>query len=72
MSNVKKQFGENLRLKRKSAGLSQEQLAYASGLDRSYVGKVERGQVNVTLETICILANTLSCSPKDLIPEDTA
>lgn len=70
MIDVKKQFGENLRLKRRSVGLSQEQLAYASGLDRSYVGKIERGQVNVTIERVYILARTIGCSPKDLIPED--
>ena len=44
-------------------------LAYASGIDRSYVGKIERGLVNVTLEKIFVLAECLQCSPKDLVPE---
>jgi len=70
MSDIKKQFGENLRRIRKARGFSQEQLAYTSGLDRSYVGKIERGQVNVTIEKICVLAKTLGCSPKEVLPEE--
>ncbi|WP_417521917.1 helix-turn-helix domain-containing protein [Marinobacter sp.] len=72
MSDIKKQFGENLRTIRKARGFSQEQLAYASGIDRSYVGKMERGQVNVTIEKVYVLAETLGCSPKELMPEVTA
>lgn len=70
MADVKKSFGENLRRVRKAKGFSQEQLAHASGLDRSYVGKIERGQVNLTIEKINVLAKTLSCSLKELVPEE--
>lgn len=70
MVDVKKKFGENLRVVRKAKGFSQEQLAYTAGLDRSYVGKMERGQVNVTIEKIYVLARTLSCSPKELVPDE--
>jgi len=68
MSEVKKQFGENLRQIRKSYGFSQEELAFASGIDRSYLGKIERGQVNLTIEKLYILAATIGCSPRELIP----
>lgn len=68
-SPVCEAFGQNLRLIRKSKGLSQERLAHESGIDRSYVGKIERGQANVTIEKIYIFANCLNCSPKDLIPD---
>lgn len=63
-------FGRNLRAIRKSKGLSQERLAHESGIDRSYVGRVERGEVNITIEKIYMLARCLMCSPKDLIPDD--
>ncbi|MBX2868817.1 MAG: helix-turn-helix domain-containing protein [Acidiferrobacterales bacterium] len=63
-------FGRNLRAIRKSKGFSQERLAHDAGIDRSYVGKVERGEVNITIEKIYILARCLKCSPKDLIPDD--
>ncbi len=69
MCDIKKKFGQNLRSVRKSKGFSQECLAYAAGIDRSYVGKIERGQVNLSIENLYLLAKTLGCSPKDLIPE---
>jgi transcriptional regulator with XRE-family HTH domain len=60
-------FGQNLRAIRKSKGFSQERLAYESGIDRSYVGKIERGQVNITIEKIYLLAGCLRCPPTELI-----
>ena len=66
-SPVCEAFGQNLRLIRKEKGYSQERLAHDSGIDRSYVGKVERGHVNITIEKIYTLAECLGCSPKNLI-----
>ena len=60
-------FGRNLRAIRKSKGCSQERLAHETGIDRSYVGKIERGEVNITIEKIYLLADHLQCSPKDLL-----
>lgn len=60
-------FGQNLRAIRKSKGFSQERLAHEAGIDRSYVGKIERGEVNITIEKIYLLADHLQCSPKDLL-----
>jgi transcriptional regulator with XRE-family HTH domain len=70
MCDIKKRFGQNLRTVRKSKGFSQEHLAYAAGIDRSYVGKMERGEVNLSIEKLYLLAKTIGCSPKDLVPED--
>ena len=39
-------FGRNLRAIRKSKGFSQERLAHETGIDRSYLGKIERGEVD--------------------------
>ena len=63
-------FGQNLRVIRKLKGFSQERLAYESGIDRSYLGKIERGQVNITISKIYKLAEGLACSPKELLPDD--
>ena len=60
-------FGRNLRAIRKSKGFSQERLAHETGIYRSYVGKIERGEVNITIEKIYLLADHLQCSPKDLL-----
>jgi len=60
-------FGGNLRRIRLAAGLSQEELAHLSGLDRTYVGSVERGERNISLDNIWLLADTLSVQPAELI-----
>lgn len=63
------EFGRRLRQLRTEQGLSQEALALASGLDRSYVGGVERGERNVSLVNIYKLARALRLLPKDLFSE---
>lgn len=60
-------FGDNVRAARKTAGFSQEGFAFHCGLDRSYVGQVERGEKNVTLKTIVILAGSLELEPAVLL-----
>lgn len=60
-------FGERVAHLRKEKGLSQERLALESGLARSYLGGVERGQRNIALINICRLAETLSVSPAELL-----
>lgn len=61
-------FGKLLREKRQALGISQEELAFRSGLHRTYVGSVERGERNLSLENIFVFAKALHCHPKDLIP----
>lgn len=50
-------------------GMSQEGLADLAGLHRTYVSSVERGERNVTLETIDKLAKALGISTSKLIPD---
>jgi len=64
--NVKSAFGHRLRELRRIRGWSQEEFALRVGLDRSYVGGVERGERNVSLENICLLAAALEISPSEL------
>lgn len=63
-------FGRRLAALRKARGWSQEQLALESGLARSYLGGVERGQRNISLQNICRLASTLSVPPSALLEFD--
>lgn len=65
-------FGNRLVELRKARGWSQEQLALESGLARSYVGGVERGQRNISLLNICRLADSLSLSPAELLVFEAA
>jgi transcriptional regulator with XRE-family HTH domain len=60
-------FGRQLAELRRQAGMSQEALALESGLARSYLGSVERGQRNIALLNICRLAAALSLRPSDLL-----
>ncbi|TBT38946.1 XRE family transcriptional regulator [Vibrio parahaemolyticus] len=53
---------------RKSKGLSQDKLALLAEIDRSYVGRIERGEVNITLEKLYELAETLGCDVRELLP----
>jgi len=60
-------FGERVRELRKERGLSQEGLAHDAGLDRSYVGQIERGERNVTLDNIYRLAGALGVKAGSLL-----
>lgn len=60
-------FGQRLALLRKERGWSQERLALESGLARSYLGGVERGQRNIALLNILRLARSLECEPSQLL-----
>jgi transcriptional regulator with XRE-family HTH domain len=61
------QFGARVRTLRKAKELSQEQLAERTGLHRTYIGGIERGERNVSLINIVRLANALEVSPSDLL-----
>ncbi|MDO6613912.1 helix-turn-helix transcriptional regulator [Shewanella sp. 1_MG-2023] len=68
MSDLVKQFGDMLRLKRKDAGYSQEGFAAYVGIERGNYGKMERGLVNIKLETLYKLANALNCEFEEIMP----
>ncbi len=59
MSEIASIIGERLRSYRKRAGLSQEGLAEKAGLHNTYIGQLERGEKNATLESIEKVATAL-------------
>ena len=63
----KEVLARNVRRLRTATGLSQEELAVRSGLHRTYISSVERGQRNVSVENIFALAQALGCEPQDLL-----
>ncbi|MBB6429379.1 helix-turn-helix domain-containing protein [Algisphaera agarilytica] len=67
--DVKAKFGQRLRDIRNQMGWSQEHLAAVVGLDRSYVGGVERGERNISIENICKLAEALEINPAVLFEQ---
>jgi len=68
MSELTIQFGQLVRKYRKGKNMSQEQLALFCNMDRSYLRRIERGEVNPTLEKIYELAKALDVTAKDLLP----
>ncbi len=66
---VRKSFGLKVRMRRFEIGMTQEELAEKADLHPTYVGSVERGERNISLENIIALGHALSCSPRDLLPE---
>jgi transcriptional regulator with XRE-family HTH domain len=67
MSQLEKQFGQAVRAAREQKGWSQELLAEAANLNRSYLGEIERGLVTPSLATISKLAAGLGIAPSALI-----
>ena len=65
-SNILTRFGKRVRELRKSQGYSQESFAAECGLDRTYLGGIERGERNVALRNIGAIANALRISISEL------
>ena len=63
---VKKRFGARMRQLRKARKMSQEAVALKSGLDRSYLGQIERGESNVALINIHRIAEALEVEAGEL------
>ena len=68
MSELTVSFGSKVRDQRKLKKLSQEKLALLCNIDRSYMGRIERGEVNVTIEKVYELAKALEIDILDIMP----
>ena len=60
-------FGETVRSVRESAGVAQEALALIAEMDRSYLGRLERGEKQPSLDVVFRLAAALGVTPGDLV-----
>ena len=67
MQAIQKKVGATVRRLRNAKGRSQDLFADKTGLHRAHVGEIERGESNVTLQTLKILADTLGCRIVDLV-----
>jgi len=61
--------GKNLRRLRNRLGVSQDEFADLAGLHRAYIGAVERGERNITLDTLQRIAAALKVDPTELLRE---
>lgn len=60
-------LGAAVRARRAALALSQEALADYAEIDRSHMGKIERGERNVTFLNIVRIAKAIQCKPSDLL-----
>ena len=68
--DMRKIVGHNVRFLRESKLFSQESFATKSGFKRSYIGAIERGEVNITLLNLCQIADALGVHPGILLIEN--
>ena len=68
-SDIRKRFGAVVQDHRKARGYSQESFADACGLHRTYIGAIERGERNVSIDNIARIAETLGVQIADLFPD---
>jgi transcriptional regulator with XRE-family HTH domain len=66
MQGLEKRLGERVRRLRTKKGWTQDEFADLSGFHRAYIGTVERGETNVTLKNVQILAKTLGIKIAEL------
>lgn len=66
MSKLSKHVGVNIRNYRKNRGLTQEQLGELVDLPQSYIGGIERGEKNISLETLERIVKNLRVEPSNL------
>ena len=70
MSNkIIKVFGKNLKKFRKKRNLTQEELAFKANLNRTYIGRIERGERNISLAVAERIANALQIDIKEFFTE---
>ena len=69
VSDARKVFASRLRQIRQAKDLSQEELADRAGLHRTYVGSVERGERNISIDNMECLANALEIDIIELLKE---
>jgi transcriptional regulator with XRE-family HTH domain len=66
VTKIRKAFGQQVRDLRLARGYSQETFADAAGLHRTYIGSIERGEQNVSIDNIAKIAKTLGISLREL------
>jgi transcriptional regulator with XRE-family HTH domain len=67
VQSARQRLATNLRVRRKQRGISQERLADLAGLHRTYVGSIERGERNVSIDNIERLAVALGLEVVELL-----
>jgi len=65
--DISKAIGKAIRAARKEQGYTQEAFALRADIDRSYMGAIERGEFNLTVDTLHKISTGLGISPSELL-----
>ncbi|MFT6584783.1 MAG: transcriptional regulator with XRE-family HTH domain [Cognaticolwellia sp.] len=68
MNNLIQEFAEKVRVIRLEKNISQDALSKLTDIDRSYIGRIDRGEVNITLDKLFKISKALECQPSELMP----
>lgn len=68
MKDLAISVGLKIKVRRKEIRFSQDKLALLADIDRSYIGRIERGEVSLTLEKLYEIAEVLECDVRALLP----
>jgi len=69
MDPIQKALGHRIRELRKAKGWAQEAFAHQCGMHRGHMGQIERGESNLTLSTLLVIAEKLGTTVSDLFAE---
>ena len=67
MQDIQKRVGANVRAWRLKRKMTQDVFAERAGLHRAHIGEIERGESNVTIQTLKLIADTLKIRVVDLV-----
>ena len=60
-------LGDELRKAREAAGMTQERLAFAANIDRSYISQLENGHKSPTVDVLFLICDALEVAPSDIL-----
>lgn len=69
--HILKQIGEVIVARRKELNITQEELAFRAGIDRTYIGYIENGRQNFSVSVLCSIASALNLKVSELFNETT-
>jgi transcriptional regulator with XRE-family HTH domain len=69
VEDIQKRVGENIRRLRKDAGFTQDVFAERAGLNRAHMGEIERGESNITIQTLKIIADALGLKIAEIVKD---
>jgi transcriptional regulator with XRE-family HTH domain len=69
MNDISKLLGKRIKVLRVEKELKQSELAQLTDKDPSYIGRIERGEINITIETFTRIANALDIKPSEVLKQ---